>query len=402
MEEKTGRATKIYRIFMTILITVLISSGVTAIAMNKYYNENPVEIEKVKEIKVETAESEVDLPEYLKTLKAYIDLYYKGEINDEDLVTGAIKGYVDGLGDPYTVYYTPDEMEEFEIATEGNYVGIGIYMGLRASDEAIIVIAPIPGSPAEEAGIKTGDIITKVDGVTYSGDEMDKASNYIKGEAGTKVKLEIERDGEILNFEVERKEIDIAPVESEILEGNIGYISLLSFDEGCSDEVKEKIQEFNDKNVDKIILDLRNNGGGLVDEALSILELFVNKGDNLLITVDKYDKEEINKSKKSPETNAKLIVLTNEGSASASEIVAGTLKDLGRATIVGENTYGKGVIQALLPLSNGAGLKVTIEEYFTANKNKINGIGIAPDVEVEENIDTEEDEQLNKAIDLLK
>lgn len=402
MEEKTRRVTKIYRIFMTILITVFISSGVTAIAINKYYNENPVEIEKIKEIKVETVENEVDLPDYLKTLKAYIDLYYKGEINDEDLVTGAIKGYVDGLGDKYTVYYTPDEMEEFEIATEGNYIGIGVYMGVVASDGTIMIIAPIPGSPAEEAGIKSGDIIIKVDGVAYSGDEMEKASNYIKGEAGTKVNLEIERDGEILNFEVERKEIDIAPVESEILEGNIGYISLLSFDEGCSDEIKEKIQEFNDKNIDKIILDLRNNGGGLVDEALSILELFVDEGDNLLITVDKYDKEEINKSKKSPETEAKLIVLTNVGSASASEIVAGTLQDLGRATIVGEKTYGKGVIQALLPLSDGAGLKVTIEEYFTANKNKINGIGIVPDVEVEENLDTEEDEQLNKAIELLK
>lgn len=402
MEEKTRRVTKIYRIFMTILITVFISSGVTAIAINKYYNENPVEIEKIKEIKVETVENEVDLPDYLKTLKAYIDLYYKGEINDEDLVTGAIKGYIDGLGDKYTVYYTPDEMEEFEIATEGNYIGIGVYMGVVASDGTIMIIAPIPGSPAEEAGIKSGDIIIKVDGVAYSGDEMEKASNYIKGEAGTKVNLEIERDGEILNFEVERKEIDIAPVESEILEGNIGYISLLSFDEGCSDEIKEKIQEFNDKNIDKIILDLRNNGGGLVDEALSILELFVDEGDNLLITVDKYDKEEINKSKKSPETDAKLIVLTNVGSASASEIVAGTLQDLGRATIVGEKTYGKGVIQALLPLSDGAGLKVTIEEYFTANKNKINGIGIVPDVEVEENLETEEDEQLNKAIELLK
>ncbi len=402
MEEKTGRATKIYRIFMIILITVFISSGVTAIAINKYYTENPVEVEKIKEIKVETVENEVDLPEYLKTLKAYIDLYYKGEIDDEDLVTGAIKGYVDGLGDKYTVYYTPDEMEEFEISTEGNYIGIGIYMGVVTSDGAIMIIAPIPGSPAEEAGIKSGDIIVKIDGVAYSGDEIEKASNYIKGNAGTKVNLEIERDGEILNFEVERKKIDIAPVESEILEGNIGYISLLSFDEGCSDEIKEKIQEFNDKNIDKIILDLRNNGGGLVDEALSILELFVNEGDNLLITVDKYDKEEINKSKKSPETDAKLIVLTNVGSASASEIVAGTLQDLGRATIVGEKTYGKGVIQALLPLSDGAGLKVTIEEYFTANKNKINGIGIVPDVEVEENPDTEEDEQLNKAIELLK
>lgn len=395
--EETKLSTKIYRIIMLIIITALISSTITAIVINQFFGNSLFS----DKIVVNPARSEEDLSKYLATLKKELKKIYLGEINEQDLLNGAIKGYVDGLGDPYTEYYTEEEMKEFQISTAGNYVGVGIYMSVRTTDNAIIVLAPIKGSPAEEAGIKTGDIISKVDGVEYSGDEMEKASNYIKGVEGTKVNLEIIRDGKTLTFDVERKSIDIAPVESKILYGSIGYISLPSFDEGCSDEIKEKLKEFNEKGIDKIILDLRNNGGGLVDEALSILELFTNKGDNLLITVDKSNSEIIKKSKEKPETNAKLVVLTNEHSASASEIVAGTLKDLKRATIVGTNTYGKGVIQVLLPLTDGAGLKVTIEEYYTANKNKINGIGVKPDVEIEDDLNTKRDEQLNKALEIL-
>lgn len=396
--EQSNRGIKIYRIIMLVIITALISSVTTMVFMHNYSGNNIF----AEKIEVEPAKEESDLAEYLSALRKQLDKVYLGEIKEEDLINGAIKGYINGLGDPYTEYYTPDEMKEFETSTKGNYVGIGIYMGVRTTDQAIVVISPIKGSPAEAVGIKAGDVISKVDGVEYSGDQMDIASNYIKGEEGTKVKLEIIRDDKVLNFEVERRNIDIAPVEAKILEGNIGYISLPSFDEGCSNEVKEKVKEFNEKGIDKIILDLRNNGGGLVDEALAILEIFTNKGDNLLITVDKYNSEQINKSKKSQTTNAKLIVLTNKSSASASEIVAGTLKDLNRATLVGTNTYGKGVIQVLMPVGEGAGLKVTIEEYYTANKNKINGIGIKPNVEIEDDDKTEEDEQLNKAIELLK
>ena len=396
--EDSSKISKVYRIIMLIIITACISSSITAIVINKVSGDRLFS----KVIQVEPADDEKKLPEYLTTLKDVLEEEYLGEINEQDLINGAIKGYVDGIGDPYTVYYTKSEMEEFQTSTEGEYVGIGIYMSVRTRDNAIIVLSPIKGSPAEKAGIKPGDIITKVDGVEYSGSEMDKASNYIKGKEGTKVDIEINRDGKTLNFNVERKSIDIAPVESKILEENIGYIVLPAFDEGCSKEIKEKIKEFKEKKVNKIILDLRDNGGGLVDEALEILELFTNKGDKLLITTNKNNDEEIYEAKKDADTDAELVVLINENSASASEIVSGTLKDLKRATLIGENTYGKGVIQSLLPLSDGSGLKVTIEEYFTSSKNKINEIGIKPDIEIEDNEETDEDEQLNKAIETLK
>lgn len=396
--EDSSKISKVYRIIMLIIITACISSSITAIVINKVSGDRLFS----KVIQVEPADDEKKLPEYLTTLKDVLEEEYLGEINEQDLINGAIKGYVDGIGDPYTVYYPKSEMEEFQTSTEGEYVGIGIYMSVRTSDNAIIVLSPIKGSPAEKAGIKPGDIITKVDGVEYTGSEMDKASNYIKGKEGTKVDIEINRDGKTLNFNVERKSIDIAPVESKILEENIGYIVLPAFDEGCSKEIKEKIKEFKEKKVNKIILDLRDNGGGLVDEALEILELFTNKGDKLLITTNKNNDEEIYEAKKDADTDAELVVLINENSASASEIVSGTLKDLKRATLIGENTYGKGVIQSLLPLSDGSGLKVTIEEYFTSSKNKINEIGIKPDIEIEDNEETDEDEQLNKAIETLK
>ena len=396
--EDSSKISKVYRIIMLIIITACISSSITAIVINKVSGDRLFS----KVIQVEPADDEKKLPEYLTTLKDVLEEEYLGEINEQDLINGAIKGYVDGIGDPYTVYYPKSEMEEFQTSTEGEYVGIGIYMSVRTSDNAIIVLSPIKGSPAEKDGIKPGDIITKVDGVEYTGSEMDKASNYIKGKEGTKVDIEINRDGKTLNFNVERKSIDIAPVESKILEENIGYIVLPAFDEGCSKEIKEKIKEFKEKKVNKIILDLRDNGGGLVDEALEILELFTNKGDKLLITTNKNNDEEIYEAKKDADTDAELVVLINENSASASEIVSGTLKDLKRATLIGENTYGKGVIQSLLPLSDGSGLKVTIEEYFTSSKNKINEIGIKPDIEIEDNEETDEDEQLNKAIETLK
>ncbi len=396
--EESSKSSKIYRIIIIIIITACISSFITAIAINKVFGDRLFS----RVIQVDPAESEIDLPQYLEKIKATLEKEYLGEINEEDLINGAIKGYVDGLGDPYTVYFTKSELEEFETSTEGNYVGIGIYMSVRTSDNSIIVLSPIKGSPAEKAGIKPGDIITKVDGIEYSGSDMDKASNDIKGKEGTKVSIEINRDGKTLNFEVERKNIDIAPVESKILEKDIGYISLPSFDNNCGKEVKEKLKEFEDKKIDKVILDLRDNGGGLVDEALEILELFTNKGDNLLITTNKDKKEKVYKSTKDPETTSKLVVLINENSASASEIVSGTLKDLKRATLVGKNTYGKGVIQTLLEISDGAGLKVTVEEYFTAGRNKINEVGIKPDIEIKDNQKTEKDEQLNKAIEILK
>ena len=333
-----------------------------------------------------------------------------GEINDEELIDGAIKGYVSALGDPYTVYYTKKEMAEIMQETNGNYVGIGIYMTLNKEMNAIEVIKPMENSPAEKAGILQGDIITKVDGEAYTGDKMDEASNKIKGEAGTKVKIEILRDEETKEFEITREKILISHITTKVLENNIGYIAISDFDGGCANEFETKYKKLKEQGITKLIIDIRNNGGGIVDEAIDILDLIIDKESTLLITTNKNGEEEITKAKKEPIINMPIVVLTNGYSASASEILAGALKDNEKATLVGTTTYGKGVIQELHQLTDGSGLKITTNEYFTPNHNKINKVGIEPNVTIELsdeakttlNLKEEDDNQLQKAIEILK
>ncbi len=232
------------------------------------------------------------------------------------------------------------------------------------------------------------------------------ASSKIKGEEGTKVKLKLLRGNEYVDVELERKAIKVYHVESEMKEDGIGYIQLLTFDEGCADEVKKAYEDLKSKGAKKIIFDLRNNTGGLVDEALEIADYMIAKDKDVLITVDAKGNKEYNKSENDPIMDCPIVVLVNEYSASASEILTGALKDNKEATILGTNTYGKGVIQNVFQLDDGSALKLTIAEYYTPNETKINKIGIKPDEEVEdieqENPEEEIDEQLNRAIEVIK
>lgn len=359
------------------------------------------------------ANTKIINPELIRkiySLEQIIEDKYISDIKEEDLINGAIKGYVEGLGDEYTEYFTKQEMEEFMTETEGNYVGIGIYMFQNTVDNTIVVLSPIENSPAEKAGILPGDIIKKVDGIEYTGEDFEKISANIKGKEGTKVKLTIQRQDKELEFEVERKKIDLYPVESEILENDIGYIKITSFDENSAKEFKNAFLELNKKNIKSLIIDLRNNGGGILEEALEISDYILEKNETILITKDKQGNEKIEKSTKTPIIKMPVVVLTNGNTASASEIVAAALKENKKAIIVGERTYGKGVIQELITLNDGSGLKITIEEYYTPNKNKINKIGINPDKEVNlpeqiessYNIERKYDTQLQESINILK
>ena len=345
------------------------------------------------------------IAESLKSFRSVLDNFYIGEIDETKLLDGAIKGYIDGLGDEYSEYMTSEEWEEYQTAALGNYVGIGIYMGTD-KDGNTIVSSPIKDSPAEKAGLKTEDIIVEVDGEDVLGIDSSLIASKIKGEAGTKVHLKVARKSEYLEFDIVREEIKIYHVETELKEGNIGYISLLTFDEGCADEFKQAIKDLEKQGAKKFVLDLRYNGGGLVDEALEIVNFFLPKGKDVLITVDSNDEKVITKTENSNITDAELVVLVNEYSASASEILVGALKDHGRAKIVGTKTYGKGVIQNVFSLLDGSVLKLTIAEYYTPKESKINKVGITPDYEVElEEVENEEDfvdSQLNKAIEILK
>ena len=398
-EQKRGN---VYIIIMLVVLVAVITFIATTLFMYKYVGEN------VKYVQVSSGDKGIS--NTIAGFRKIIDQKFLGEIDEQKILNETIKGYIKGLNDPYTEYMTKEEMEEFSQDVMGNFTGIGIYLTKDVEKNAVIVISPIKDTPAHKAGILPGDIITKVDGVSYTGEELTEASNKIKGEIGTSVKLEILRDGKTMEFEVTREHIKINHVESKVLENNIGYIEFNSFDEGCSKEFKEKLEELKGKNITALVIDIRNNGGGLVTEALDIADFIVEKDATLLITTDKKGKEEITKAKNDPMINMPVVLLTNSSSASASEILAGALKDNGKATIVGEKTYGKGVIQELLTLTDGSGLKITTNEYFTPNRNKINKVGITPDIEVKLDekvqgqlvIEGKDDTQLQKAIEILK
>ena len=403
MEE--NKKQKIYKIIMLIFVTALVTALITSVIVYNYAISGSL----VKYINSSSETS--DIEKSINKIKKIIDEHYLGDVDESKLKDGALKGYVEAVGDEYTEYYTKEEMDSFEEDTLGNFTGIGIYMVKDTENNVIKVLTPIDGTPAYNAGIQPGDIISKVDGVEYTGKQMTEAANKIKGEVGTTVKLGIIRGTENLEIEIKRENIKINHVESKTLNNNVGYLKLSTFDEGCADEFKQKYDEINaNQNIKALILDLRNNGGGLVEEALNIADYFTDKDSKLLITVDKKEKEEIRKAKQSKYINVPVIVLINENTASASEILAGALRDNGIAKIVGTKSYGKGVIQEVLTLQDGTGIKITTNEYFTPNKTKINKVGIEPDetVNLPETVknvltvEEKDDTQLQKAQELLK
>lgn len=396
-----SKAQKIYKIVMLIIITALITSLVTIIVVNEKF-ASAINIKNIA-----SGDGTTGIETALSSIRSILEDEYIGELDDEQMLEMAIKGYVAGVGDQYTIYYTPEEMNQEYDTAMGNYVGIGIYMIVNYEEGTITVVEPMEGSPAEKAGLLAGDIITKVEGEEITPENVNEMSNKIKGEEGTKVKLEIKRKEEIKEVEVERKKIEVSHIDSRMLEDNIAYIKISDFDGGTAKEFKENYETLKGQGAKSLIIDLRDNGGGVVDEAIDILEMICDKDSTLLIETDKDGNETVTKSEKNPTIDVPIKVLVNENTASASEILAGALKDNNKATIIGTKTYGKGVIQTLMRLSDGSGLKVTTAEYCTPNRNKINKIGIEPDIVVElpENVKEltdENDSQLQKAIEELK
>lgn len=403
MDNKKTKRQSIYKIIMLVVLAVTITFMLTTVAMYKKFQDAYV-----KEALGGTTGSTSSGSSLIKTLESFktmLEQKYIGEIDEEKLIEGAIKGYVEGLEDPYTEYLTKEEMQDFTEETSGEYVGIGVYITNYKTNNSILVVGVMKGSPALDAGMQAGDIIEKIDGTLYTGEQLNSATRVLKGQEGTNVKVTIVRDGKEEELNIVRKKITVDHVASQMLEDNIGYIQVDSFDSGVADRAEEQLNELKEKGAKGIILDLRSNGGGIVDEATGIADLFLNKGETVLITKGKSENEDETKAKKDPIIkDIPLVVLVNQGSASASEILAGALKDKYGATIVGMNTYGKGVIQTLYSLSNGGGLKITTEEYYTPNHNKINKVGIKPDVEIEltKDSDGNYETEMNKDAQLLK
>ncbi len=339
--------------------------------------------------------------------------YYDGAINDDVLVEGAIKGMTDSLKDPYTVFMNKKEFSDFNTQTEGTYTGLGLQVGVK--DDNIVVIAPFDGSPAKKAGLLSGDIIEKVNKTEVSGKELEKAVTMMKGKDNEAVSLTINRKGKgsfVVNMK--RATIDLVTVKGEMLANKVGYINLTMFDENTSKNFNKKLAELQSQGMKSLIVDIRGNPGGLLDQCVDLTSNFVPKGKVIVYTIDKNKKKTEYKSKGGIAIGMPLTVLTDAGSASASEIFSGAIRDYKIGTLVGEKTFGKGIVQTMLYRSvdgfdDGTALKVTISKYYTPNGENIQHIGIKPTVAVvyptalkEKAYDRTTDPQFKKALELAK
>ena len=327
---------------------------------------------------------------------------YDGDIKNEDLVNGIKDGLVASVGDTYTEFLSAEETSDFNSDLNGTFEGIGAELGKQ--DNFIVIIAPIKGTPADKAGIQPQDIITEINGESTADISVTDAVKKIRGEKGTEVKLKLIRDGEQVEVSIIRETIDIASVESKI-ENGIGIIQISRFSSDTTDLVEKAAKEYNEAGVAKVVLDMRGNPGGLLDQAVGVSSVWLDKGATVLEEKRGGETIETFTTSKSPLLKGiKTVVMIDEGSASASEIVAGALKDNGAATLLGQKSYGKGSVQQLISLSGGGSLKVTIARWYTPGGKNIDKEGIEPDLKAEitaEDIKADRDPQLDVAIQFL-
>jgi len=335
-----------------------------------------------------------------------IDEEYVEEINQSEVMDAAINGVLQSL-DPYSAYMSPKMLDDMQTETSGQFGGLGIEVGMEHG--VVKVISPIDNSPASRVGVKAGDYIVKINDIQVQGKSLTEAVELMRGPVGSDIEITIRRIGmkKAIIFNITREIIKIESVKSKYIDGNIGYLRLTSFNENSSDQIKKKIREFNKKDLKGYILDLRNNPGGLLSQAIKIADFFLEDGE---IVSTKGRKKSENKkwfAKKGDLTNGKsLIILINYGSASASEIVAGALKQHKRAILVGESSYGKGSVQSIIPLKNRGAIRLTISKYYLPSGESISEVGVNPDIQIEESsdafvINTKTDNQLNFAVKLF-
>lgn len=393
--------------FIRTVLTISVTAAVTFAATSVLYavKYTPTDDEEIIHTKLDTVDT------YIQNNYLYDD-YDKDKMDE-----AAVKAYVEALDEPYTSYFTADEFESFVGSVEESYVGIGVVISIDEEAEKIVIVAPTEDSPAHEAGLLPGDYILAVDGTVYSGEQMNECVSAIKGgPENTTVKLSIERDGETKEIEVERRKISSKSVKSEMLDNNIGYVRITSFNTNDTGSAENTYTEFcgqvntlRDSGMNGMIIDLRDNPGGVLDIVCDIADYLLPEGIITYTETRKGEREEFVSD--GEQLNIPMVVLVNGNSASASEILTGALKDYDRAEIVGEKTFGKGIVQSVYPFSDGSGMSMTIAKYFTPNGVCIHGVGIEPDYEVSlpeeykdgfvSDIPRDKDLQLKKALELL-
>ena len=395
------------KIIFTAVITAIITFSITSVFFT------------VRQMDVTANSSSKSLGRKIETVNTYLENnYLYDNIDYKKANDNAVKAYVESLEEPYTHYYTEDEFETYMSRVEESYVGIGVIISADTENDKIVVVSPLKDSPAYKAGIKPGDFITEVDGTGFDASGMDACVAAIKnGKEGDRVKITIERDGDIKAYDIERTEIVERSVQYEMLDDNIGYISISGFntnsegsDESTYTEFTEAVESLEEDGMKKLIIDVRDNPGGVLSVVCNIADYILPEGIITYTETRTGIRQEYKSDKQ--EIDIPMAVLINGSSASASEILAGALKDYKRAEIIGQTSFGKGIVQMVFPFSDGSGMSMTISKYYTPNGISIHEKGIEPDIEVElpekykdsyiSDIPRKEDTQLNKAIEILK
>lgn len=351
-----------------------------------------------------------EVEQKIDEINLYIDLYYYNEIDREKQEEALYDGIMQGLDDPYAGYYTPEEFSELQEDSSGEYVGVGALL-TQGTDKLVTVVRPLKGSPAEEAGLLAEDVIVEVDDKSVEGVELELVVKWIRGEENTTAHLYVYRPStqEYLDFYITRRVVENYTVSSEMLDDQIAYIKVDQFNENTDEEFDEQLEALRKQSAKGVIIDLRDNPGGLVSSVVNMCNSIMSEG-VIVSTKDRNGKQtSCYKADNEKSCDLPIVVLVNGNSASASEIFSGAMQDTGNATIVGVQTYGKGIVQSVIPLSDGSAIKLTVAKYFTPNENDIHTVGITPDVIVElpdgrenaVNIDRAEDTQLDKAIEIL-
>lgn len=320
----------------------------------------------------------------LREMQAYIDAYYLDDINQDQMENAIYSGVVDGLGDDYAAYYDEEAYADLMEKTTGNYCGIGAYVSQNATTGAVTIIEPIEGSPADKAGLRFGDVVVKVDGMDVTQKDLSEVVSMMKGEPDTEVTLQIARPGEEKNLDITivRAEIESETVEYAMLDEKIGYIAVSAFEEVTKQQFRDALNDLEKQGQESLIIDLRNNGGGLLDTAVDMLDRLLPEGMVVYIQ-DRNGKKEEYHSSEEESFDKPVVILVNENSASASEVFAGAMQDYDKAVLVGKKTFGKGIVQSVFELSDGTAVKLTTSKYYTPNGRNIHGTGLEPDIPVE-------------------
>ena len=382
-------------LFAVVLVVVFAVAWV--LKLNKYVlNYYGLSLSEVKSKQVKLNSDDFDTK--MNKLASYIETFYLDDVSEEDMAEGAFKGVVAALGDPYSEYYTEEEYESLM-----EYNGIGVSISQKEENGEITIATVFDDTPAKEAGIQEGDVIVAVDGNDMTGKSSQDVVSMIKGKTDGTVTITVMRNGEKLDIQVEIRKVERPTVANHMMDGNIGYIKLGEFDGVSTSQFSEALNELKDQGMEKLVIDIRDNPGGRLDVVCDLLDLFVDKDKLIVYTKDKNgNKQEEYTRYDASVKDIPISIIVNGNSASAAEVFTGVMQDYGLAKIVGTQTFGKGIVQKILDMGDGSAVKLTVSKYYLPNDENIHGQGITPDYVIDADENTEEDVQLNKAVEVLK